>query len=70
MLRGIFLLAVMLAAGEARAAGDIDICRDHAAEPAARLAACESVIADGKITGKPRGAAFWFRGDTLEEAGL
>jgi tetratricopeptide (TPR) repeat protein len=29
--------------------------------------ACESVIADEKITGKSRAAAFWFRGDTLNK---
>ncbi len=34
-------------------------------KPVARLAACESVIADDKITGKSRGSAFWFRGDAL-----
>lgn len=54
MLRALFLLAVTLvAAGPARAAGDIDACRDVAADPAARLAACETVIADDKITGRP-----------------
>ncbi len=29
-----------------------------------RLAACETVIADDKVTGKPRANAFWYRGDT------
>src|SRR5436853_4872399 len=68
MLRGFLLFLVTLAAaGPALAAGDIDTCRDAAAEPAARLAACESVIADDKITGKPKAAAFWFRGDTLNK---
>ena len=66
MLRGLFLIAVALvAAGPARAAGDIDTCRDNGAEPAARQAACESVIADDKITGKSKGYAFWFRGEAL-----
>ena len=66
MLRALLLGLVMLAAtGPARAAGDIDTCRNSTAEPTARLAACESVIADEKITGPSRAAAFWFRGDSL-----
>jgi tetratricopeptide (TPR) repeat protein len=66
MLRALLLGLVMLAAaGPARAAGDIDTCRNSTAEPAARLAACESVIADEKITGPSRAAAFWYRGDSL-----
>jgi Flp pilus assembly protein TadD, contains TPR repeats len=66
MLRGLFLIVVALvAAGPARAAGDIDTCRDNGAEPAARQAACESVIADDKITGKSKTYAFWFRGEAL-----
>ena len=55
MLRALWLGLVMLvAASPARAAGDIDTCRNSTAEPAARLAACESVIADEKITGPSR----------------
>lgn len=66
MLRALLLGLVMLAAtGAARAAGDIETCRNNSAEPAARLAACESVIADEKITGPSRAAAFWYRGDSL-----
>jgi len=66
MLRALLLGLVMLAAaGPARAAGDIDTCRNSTAEPAARLVACESVIADEKITGPSRAAAFWYRGDSL-----
>jgi len=66
MLRALLLGLVMLAAaGPAQAAGDIDTCRNSTAEPVARLAACESVIADEKITGPSRAAAFWFRGDSL-----
>ena len=65
MLRALFLLAVTLAAGPTLAAGDIDTCRDAAADPAVRLAACETVIADDKITGKTRASAFWVRGDSL-----
>ena len=66
MLRALLLGLVMLAAaGPARAAGDIETCRNSTAEPAARLVACESVIADEKITGPSRAAAFWFRGDSL-----
>ena len=66
MLRALLLGLVMLAAaGPARAAGDVETCRNATAEPTARLAACESVIADDKITGPSRAAAFWFRGDSL-----
>ena len=66
MLRPLLLGLVMLAAaGPARAAGDIDTCRNSTAEPAARLVACESVIADEKITGPSRAAALWYRGDSL-----
>jgi tetratricopeptide (TPR) repeat protein len=66
MLRALLLGLVMVAAaGPAWAAGDIDTCRNSTAEPVARLAACESVIADEKITGPSRAAAFWYRGDSL-----
>ena len=65
-LRALLPGLVMLAAtGPARAAGDIDTCRNATAEPVARLAACESVIADEKITGPSRAAALWYRGDSL-----
>jgi len=47
MLRALWLgLAMLGAAGPAQAAGDIDTCRNSTAEPAERLTACESVIAD------------------------
>ena len=66
MLRALLMGLVMLAAaGPARAAGDTDTCRNSTAEPATRLVACESVIADETITGTSRAAAFWFRGDNL-----
>jgi tetratricopeptide (TPR) repeat protein len=66
MLRGFFLIILaVVAIGPALAAGDVDTCRDAGAEPAARLAACESVIDDSAISGKSRAYAFWFRGDTL-----
>ncbi|MBN8988353.1 MAG: caspase family protein [Rhizobiales bacterium] len=66
MLRACVLsIALLAAAGPARAAGDIDTCRKPDAEPVARLAACETVIADDTITGKPRAAAFWIRADGL-----
>src|SRR2546423_717685 len=66
MLRAFLLSIVTLAAaGPALAAGDIDTCRNTSAEAAARFAACESVIADDKITGKSRAAAYGFRGETL-----
>lgn len=66
MLRALLLgIVTFVAIGPARAAGDAETCRNAAAEPAARLAACESVIADEKIIGPSRAAAFWFRGDSL-----
>ncbi len=49
---------MLAAAGPALAAGDIDTCRNARRQPVARLAACESVIADDKITGPSRAAAF------------
>ena len=59
MWRALLLGLVMLvAASPARAAGDVETCRNATAEPVARLAACESVIADEKITGPSRAAAF------------
>ena len=66
MLRGPFLIVVALAAAvPALAAGDTDVCSDTKAEAPARLAACERLIADDKITGKTKAAAYWFRGDTM-----
>jgi tetratricopeptide (TPR) repeat protein len=68
MLRGLFLsIAAAVFVGPALAAGDIDSCRDAAAEPAARLAACETVIADDKISGKSKAMAFSVRGDALKK---
>ena len=68
MLRGPFMsIAAVVFAVPAFAAGDIDGCRDAAAEPAARLAACETVIADDKISGKSRAMAFAVRGDALKK---
>src|ERR1700688_3153449 len=67
MLRGLFLSIAAVFAGPALAAGDIDSCRDAAAEPAARLAACETVIADDKISGKSKAMAFSVRGDALKK---
>lgn len=68
MLRVLFASALaLLAAAPALAAGDIDTCRDLGAEPAARLAACESVIADDKITGKSKATAFGVRGEALNK---
>jgi tetratricopeptide (TPR) repeat protein len=66
MLRALFLVLITLAAASpARAAGDLDTCRNQQAEPAARLAACETVIADDKMPAKSRAGAFWVRGDSL-----
>jgi tetratricopeptide (TPR) repeat protein len=67
MLRLFFSAVALLAAAPALAAGDIDTCRDLGAEPAARLSACESVIADDKITGKSKAAAFGVRGEALNK---
>jgi tetratricopeptide (TPR) repeat protein len=67
MLRVLVFAVALLAAAPALAAGDIDTCRDLGAEPAARLAACDSVIADDGITGKSKAAAFGFRGDALNK---
>jgi tetratricopeptide (TPR) repeat protein len=66
MLRAFLLFVVTLVVtGPALAAGDIDTCRDVGAEPVARLTACESVILDDTITGKPKAYAFRFHGDAL-----
>ena len=66
MLRALILAVVMLVAtSPARAAGDIEGCRNARENPVAGLAACETVIADDTITGKPKAAAFWIRGDAL-----
>jgi tetratricopeptide (TPR) repeat protein len=58
-------VATLVATSPALAAGDIDTCRNSSAEAAARLAACETVIADTTITGKSRAAAHAFVGDSL-----
>ena len=66
MLRALFLIAVTLvAAGPALAAGDIDTCRDVGADPVDAAGGLRTVIADDKITGKPKASAFGFVGDTL-----
>lgn len=66
MLRFLCLLATMLvAAGPADAAADFDTCKNAAAEPAARLAACETVIADNTAPVNIRAGAFWVRGEAL-----
>jgi tetratricopeptide (TPR) repeat protein len=67
MLRLLFFAVALVAAAPALAAGDVDTCRDLGVEPAARLAACESVIADDKITGKSKAAAFGVRGEALNK---
>lgn len=59
------LIAVLVLAGSAHAAGDVETCRNNEAEATARLAACETVIADDKISGKSKAAAYWYRADTL-----
>src|SRR5260221_9433841 len=67
MLRGLFLIVVALVAAGPALAGEIDTCRDPGAEPVIRQAACESVIADDKISGKPKAVAFGVRGEALNK---
>jgi tetratricopeptide (TPR) repeat protein len=62
MLRVLFGLAVTLAIAGAARADDIDVCRDRQAEAKARLAACESLIAGAKVTGKDLAIALSARG--------
>ena len=65
MLRA-FLLSIGLSVLATSAwAGDVETCRDNQAEAAARLTACNAVIADDKVTGKPKAFAVWYYGDTL-----
>ena len=66
MPRAILLvIAMLLATGTARAASEAEIraCRSRDSEPAARLAACEAVIADDRISGRPRAIALYVRGE-------
>jgi tetratricopeptide (TPR) repeat protein len=66
MLRALLLsMLSLLVATPVLATGDVDTCRDAQAEPAARLAACDSVLADESITGKSRAVALWVHGDAL-----
>jgi tetratricopeptide (TPR) repeat protein len=68
MLRGLLLsIAILAISVPALAAGDADVCRDPGAEPAARQAACEGVIADDTISGKPKAVAFGVRGEALSK---
>jgi tetratricopeptide (TPR) repeat protein len=46
-------------------AGDVETCRDNHADAASRLTACNAVIADDKVTGKPKAFATWYFGDSL-----
>lgn len=66
MLRALLLsFGFLLTALPARAAGDVETCRDTKAEAGARLAACNAVIADDNVTGKPKAYAQWYLGETL-----
>jgi tetratricopeptide (TPR) repeat protein len=66
MLRILFVSAVLIGfAGPSRAAGDIDTCRDSQADISLRLAACETVIADDKVSAKSRAVAYGVRGEAL-----
>ena len=68
MLRALFLpISLMLTATSALAATDVETCRDNQAEAAARLTACNAVIADDKVTGKPKAVAHWYIGDSLSK---
>jgi tetratricopeptide (TPR) repeat protein len=66
MLRTFFLsIGSLVFATAALAAGDVETCRDNQADATARLTACNAVIADDKITGKPKAFANWYLGDIL-----
>lgn len=65
MLRAFSLsIGLSVVAGSAWA-GDVETCRDNTAEATARLTACNAVIADDKVTGKPKAYATWYLGDSL-----
>ena len=63
-------IARLAIAGSALAATDIETCRDNQADAAARLTACKAVIADDKVTGRPKAFAFWFAAMPCREARL
>lgn len=65
MLRAFFLSLGLAVLATSAWAGDVETCRDTQAEAAARLTACNAVIADDKVTGKPKAFATWYFGDTL-----
>jgi tetratricopeptide (TPR) repeat protein len=66
MLRAFFLsIGLSVAATSAWAATDLETCRDNQAEATARLTACNAVVADDKVTGKPKAFANWYIGDSL-----
>ena len=65
MLRALFGLAFVLAAAHSARADDMDACRDRQTEATARLAACENLIAAGKVTGKELAVALFVRGNAL-----
>ena len=59
MLRAFLSIASLLFASSALAATDVETCRDNQAEAAVRLTACNAVIADDKVTGRPKAFANW-----------
>ena len=65
MLRAFFLSIGLWVLATSARAGDVETCRDNQAEAAARLTACNAVIADDKVTGKPKAFATWYFGDSL-----
>lgn len=65
MLRAFFLSIGLSVVAASAWAGDVETCRDNQAEATARLTACNAVIADDKVTGKPKAYATWYFGDSL-----
>lgn len=66
MLRALIVsIGLSLAATSALAASDLDTCRDNQAEAAARLTACNAVIADAKAPARPKAFAHWYVADTF-----
>jgi lipoprotein NlpI len=55
-------LAAIAGAGEARAAGDADLCKDFRAPPDAQIAACGRLIAGKKLHGRALAETYLRRG--------
>ena len=66
MLRALFVSAVLLMIAGPALADDMDACRDKQAEDkAARVQACERVLAAGQVTGKDLALANAVRGQAF-----